>query len=454
MKKGKTILLINPWIFDFTAYDFWLKPLGFLYIAGVIKKYTDYRIKFIDCLDRTHPLLPKKLKSKEDGRGPFYKEEIEKPEVLKPVPRKYSRYGIPVEIFRSELNEISSPELILITCGMTYWYPGVQFTVELVRKKIGHVPIILGGIYPTLLPEHAKRYSGVDFILEGAGERKILELIEQITGNKLATKPEFGSLDEIPFPAFEFLRDKRYLPLLTSRGCPYRCTFCAAYLLNKSFQQRESHTVIQEIEFNFKKFNLSHLAFYDDALFIDKENHIIPILKKIIGMKFPIAFHTPNGLQAKEIDYELALLLKKANFKTIRLSLESSNQELLKKVCPKVTLEDFEKALTNLEKAGYKRKEIEVYLIVGLPDQKKEEIEESIYYVYRLGAKSRLAYFSPIPGTSEWEKLVEKELISPEADPLLHNKLAFSYITGSILPSEFEYLKNLSFQLNSKIDRT
>ena len=452
MKRKKKILLINPWIFDFTAYDFWLKPLGLLYIAGILEKFTEFELFFIDCLDRTHPLLPKKLKSKPDGRGPFFKEEIEKPEILKEIPRRYSRYGIPVNVFQYELEKVKTPDLILVTSGMTYWYPGVQFTIEFLRKRFKNVPIILGGIYATLMPEHARNYSGADIIVEGLAENKILSIIEDIIEVKLG-KIYFNNLDEIPYPSYQLLREKKYLPILTSRGCPYRCTFCASYLLNKSFYQRKPENVVEELQYYYYQFDTTHFAFYDDALFFNKEEHIKLMLKKVIELKLPIFFHTPNGLHAREIDFELASLLKEAGFKTIRLSLESSKEELLKKVSPKITLEEFENALENLEKAGYERNEIEVYLIVGLPGQSKEDIEESIYYVYNRGAKSRLAYFSPVPGTIEWKKMIEKGMLSPDSDPLLHNKLAFSYIIKTILPEDFEYLKNLSFKLNSELDR-
>jgi radical SAM superfamily enzyme YgiQ (UPF0313 family) len=336
---------------------------------------------------------------------------------------------------------------------MTYWYPGVQFTIELLRKRFKNVPIILGGIYATLMPEHARKHSGADIVVEGPGENKILSLIEDIIGVKVE-KVYFNSLDEIPYPSYELLTEKKYLPVLTSRGCPFRCTFCASYLLNKSFYQREPEKVVGELQYYYSNFNTIHFAFYDDALLFNREKHIKPILKRILELKLPIFFHTPNGLHAREIDFELACLLKKSGFKTVRLSLESSKEELLKQVSPKVTLEEFENALKNLEKAGYKRNEIEVYIIVGLPEQKKEDIEESIYYVYEHGAKSRLAYFSPVPGTLEWKRMVEAGVLSADSDPLLHNKLAFSYIIRTIPPEEFEYLKNLSFNLNSKLDNT
>ncbi|GAI25401.1 unnamed protein product, partial [marine sediment metagenome] len=125
----------------------------------------------------------------------------------------------------------------------------------------------------------------------------------------------------------------------------------------------------------------------------------------------------------KEIDSEMASLFKEANFQSLFLSQESLDKNLLAKACPKVSEGDLEKALVCLEKEGYSRQGINVYLMVGLPGQDIFGIRESILHVRRLGARPRLAYFSPIPGTEEWQYLVENGYLARDADPLLHNKL-------------------------------
>ncbi len=443
MPSQKEILFVNPWIYDFTAYDFWLKPLGLLYIASILKKHTDFRLHFIDCLDRHHPLLEKKLKSKPDGRGAFLKEEVEKPSVLKDVPRKYSRYGIPIELFLHELEHLSSPDVVLLTCTMTYWYPGVQTVVELIRKRFGGVPVILGGVYPTLMPEHAQSSCGADIIFQGPGERRILPLLKEVLGDSSCPAHQFEKLDEIPWPAFELLRNKETVPVLTSRGCPFKCSFCAAPLLCKSFEQRKPSSVVSEIEYNCKKHKTRNFAFYDDTLLLKKNRHILAFLKETIQRNLPLIFHTPNGLHVKEIDPELASLLKEANFQSLFLSQESLDKNLLQKACPKVSEGDLEKALVNLERVGYSRREINVYLIVGLPGQDISGIKRSILLVRQLGARPRLAYFSAIPGTEEWQYLVENGYLARDADPLLHNKLMFPYLGWSVSPQDFESLKEM-----------
>ncbi|MFC2169158.1 B12-binding domain-containing radical SAM protein [Acidobacteriota bacterium] len=443
MPSTRNILLINPWIYDFTAYDFWIKPLGLLYMASILKKHTNFRLSFIDCLDRHHPLLSKAYKTKPDGRGSFPKEEVTKPQVLSRVPRKYSRYGIPLPIFSNELDRIPQPDLVLLTCTMTYWYPGVQIVIELIRKKFGQVPVILGGIYATLMTHHAKNSSGADIILEGPGEKKILPLIREVLGDKSCSPYQFEALDEIPRPAFNLLRNKSTLPLLTSRGCPFRCSFCASSLLFENFEQRKSASVFSELNNNFRLHKARNIALYDDALLLNKEHHILPILREIIRKKLPLVFHTPNGLHVKAINSELAVLLKKANFQTLFLSQESFDEKVIEESCSKVSSKDLEKALANLEKAGYNRKKINVYLIMGLPEQRISGIKESILQVQRLGAQPRLTFFSPLPGTKDWKKIVEKGHMDRETDPLLQNKLTFPYTWGDFSPDNFESLKNL-----------
>jgi hypothetical protein len=144
-----------------------------------------------------------------------------------------------------------------------------------------------------------------------------------------------------------------------------------------------------------------------------------------------------------EIDAGLALLFKRANFQSIFLSQESFEKKVLEDSCFKVSLSDLEIALDHLNNAGYRPSEINVYLMIGLPGQGVEGIRESIRRVQALGARPRLAYFSPVPGTVSWDNLITKGIIKSDVDPLLHNKLAFPYTWGEMFPSDFESLKEL-----------
>jgi radical SAM superfamily enzyme YgiQ (UPF0313 family) len=443
MASPKDILLINPWIFDFTAYDFWMKPLGLLYVGALLRENTNSRLHILDCLDRYHPRLPKKTKSKGDGRGPFFKEEVKKPSVLRDVPRKFSRYGIPISLFFDQLEHLPKPDLVLLTCTMTYWYQGARLVVELIRQKFGRVPIVLGGIYATLLPAHAREATDADFILQGPGEQKLFPLLRQIFGDKFCPDLRFEELNTIPWPAFDLLTDRSTLPVLTSRGCPYGCSYCASSLLFHGFEQDSPERVADHIEFLCKAYQTKNIAFYDDALLLNKRNHISLILERIARKEIPVAFHSPNGLHLAEVDADLASLFKRANFQSLFLSQESFEKNVLEESGSKVSSKDLEIVLTHLSNAGYRRSEINVYLMVGLPGQGVEGIRESVQRVKALGARPRLAYFSPVPGTGTWHNLVTGGILSRDVDPLLHNKLAFPYIWGEMFPADFESIKDL-----------
>lgn len=443
MPSPKDVLLINPWIFDFTAYDFWMRPLGLLYVGALLREYTNSRLHLVDCLDRHHPQLPKKAKSKRDGRGPFFKEEVSKPSVLRDVPRKFSRYGIPLTLFFDQLDQLPQPDMVLVTCTMTYWYPGARLVIELIRQKFGRVPVVLGGVYATLLPGHAKGATDADFVLEGPGERELLPLMREVFGDKFCPDLRFEKLKSIPWPAFDLLSDRNTLPVLTSRGCPYDCSYCASSLLFKGFDQESPERIVEHIECLHRVHQTKNIALYDDALLLNKTKHIIPILEQVIRKEIPVAFHTPNGLHVAEIDAGLASLIKRANFQSLFLSQESFDENVLEDSCSKVSSTDLEVALDHLKNAGYRPSEINVYLMVGLPGQGVKGIRESIRRVQALGARPRLAYFSPVPGTATWDSLITKGIIQSDVDPLLHNKVAFPYTWGQMFPSDFESLKDL-----------
>ena len=435
------LLFINPWITDFTAHDFWLKPLGLLEIAAIVRQATNASVRFVDCLDRHHPALPKPARSKPDGRGHFPKLEIDKPEIVKDVPRRYSRYGIPLQVFEAELAGMPTPDAVLLTCAMTYWYPGIQTAVELIRKRFGAVPVILGGIYATLCEDHARRYSGADLVVAGPGENGILPILKDVLGDRVVREASFPSLREWPRPAFDLLRSRDGLPLLTSRGCPFRCSFCASARLFSGFERRDPFAVGAEIVDLHRSFGTLNFAFYDDALLTGKADHIVPLLDTVSRADLPISFHTPNGLHIREIDDPLARLFRRAGVRSIFLSQESTDPDVLREFCPKVESGDLERAVGYLTRAGYRPDELNVYLLAGLPGQSVASVREDILHVRRLGLRPRPAFFSPIPGTPVWDGLVAAGRMDPDADPLRHNKTAFRFFGGDISPEDWESIE-------------
>ena len=448
MRENFNILLINPWIYDFTAYDFWSKPLGLLYIASILSK-EKYKISYIDCLDRYNSSLlkltrKKPLKNDEFGRGAFYKEEIAKPDILKNIPRRYSRYGITEEIFLKELKKISKPKTVLVTSIMTYWYPGVFRVIELVNRIYPDVPIILGGIYSTLCYAHAKKISGADYVIKGNRIESLLLLLEKITGNKGNNYHKYNDyLDIAPYPGWDLYGKLDYICIITSRGCPFRCSYCASHQLSPELRFRNPAEVVREIAFWEKNKKVRDFVFYDDALLMHPQKKIVAVLNEIINMKMQLRFHLPNGIHAREIDDKIAEKMFQAGIHTIRLGFETVNHYVQLKTGGKINNIEFKNAVNCFLKAGFKTDQIGAYLLIGLPGQSVQEVKNSINFVKECGAHPRLARFSPIPGTKIWKKAKTYFNFKENVDPLFHNDALLPYISPVFNENVFSDLRPL-----------
>jgi len=414
------ILLVNPWIHDFAAYDFWAKPMGLLTIASMLRHH-GIQVSYIDCLNRFHPQAPKTDPEARYGRGPYLKTRIPKPFALHDVPRYFSRYGIKPHWFREDLLKQGRPDLVLVTSLMTYWYPGVQETIETIRLVFPQTPIVLGGIYARLCPEHARNNTGVDHVADGPAEMNLFSIVHQFTG--YAVTPEFdpAHLDCYPYPALDLQATLNYVPLLTSRGCPFRCAYCASRFLEPKRLLRSPEAVVEEIGYWQKTYGLSDFVLYDDAFLVDTDRHAIPILEGILRSGIKVRFHTPNAVHIRGIDAQTARLMFEAGFTTLRLGLETAEFDQREEIDKKVSQHEFKRAVNCLKEAGFRKNQVGAYLLVGLPDQKLDTIKRSIDIVKQVGITPIAAYYTPIPHTALWPKAVAASRYDLESDPVFTN---------------------------------
>jgi radical SAM superfamily enzyme YgiQ (UPF0313 family) len=413
MKKNYNLLLVNPWIYDFTAYDFWSKPLGLLYIASVLREQ-GYEISYIDCMDRYNQEILK-LKNREFpkkdefGRGPFYKEEVKKPAILKNIPRQYSRYGITEEIFLNKLKKLPLPQGVLITSIMTYWYPGVFRAIEIIKNIFPDIPIILGGVYATLCFEHAFKFSGADYVIKGNSIRDLIKILEKHAGNKNDYLKYEKGLDNLPYPAWNLYSGLDYISILSSRGCPYRCSYCASFKINPKLEFRNPKEVVKEIEYWNKRKGVKDFVFYDDALLINSEDNFLVILEELINKGF-----------------------------------ETGDPRIQSETGGKITNIEFKKAVNCLLEAGFKSPQIGAYLLIGMPGQNVQEIIDSICFVIDCGAHPRLAKFSAIPGTKIWDEARTYFNLKGDVDPLFHNDALLPYLSPDITIKAYQQIKSIA----------
>ncbi len=424
--KGR-VLLINPWIYDFAAYCEWSEPLGLLSIAAVLQD-SGYEVALIDCLDRHHPQPPLRPRQDAYGCGKYVKTIIEKPYPLRHVRRRYGRYGLPLDVFDEELDSQPRPDAILVTSGMTYWYPGPFEAIKRAKAHFPNVPVVLGGTYATLCHDHASDNSGADHVTQGEGELIALKLVDQLTGNTSDYTRFARGLNSLPRPLHELRRSQGFVAIETSRGCPFRCAYCASSLLHpRGFRRRDFRRVADEIEYCRRQLGVEDFAFYDDALLVEADEHIHVLLDEISQRRLQCRFHTPNGLHASHIDEALANKMYQAGFKTIRLGLETCNVSEQIRTGGKITNEGFRQAVRNLRAAGFGAGEITAYILMGLPGQSVGEVLEAVDLVHGCDATAQIALYSLIPGTAEWQVAVAQWGFDADADPLLHNDSLYPF---------------------------
>ncbi len=406
------ILLLNPPIYDFTCYDYWLKPLGLLYIASFLKK-NKIEFEFFDFMDRNSPFLEKKHKNRFFSTGKFRKEKAEKNEILEWFKRPYFRYGLSKKSFYDFISK-KNFDYVFITSMMTYWYEGIEEVVKTIREVNRSTKIILGGVYAKLLPEHAKTLD-VDFVFTNDVD-KIYDFL--INNTSIDVKKSYSMYDLIP--AYDFYKKLDSAAILTQLGCPYRCKYCAVSILNDKFSTLPFENVLEQLDL-LAKMEINDVTFYDDSLLFRKEKHFLPLFKKIVDKRYTFRFNFSNGLHVRYIDDSVIDIFKRLNIGMISLSVESISSRLLEETGNKNTLQETKKAIDLLLKNGFDGRNIFCYILLGLPYEDKEDVMKTMEFLRKKRVRIVLNEFSPVPKTVYFQKY--KDIIK---DPLFTNKTLFT----------------------------
>jgi len=405
------LLLVNPPIYDFTAFDFWLRPYGLLRVGGQLRR----------CKLTTFDYLVSRERDG-FGRGRFDQQPAVRPAALAEIPRRFYRFGRA----REDLVQLLMKQrfdAVLVQTVMTYWYLGVREVIDDVRRLQPQAKIILGGVYASLCPTHAGSL-GADQVLEG-GELKSLSL------------PVSDGL-----PLWESV-DAQVGVLKITEGCPFRCTYCSVPVVYPNFVARPLEACVDEVR-HLIRLGARHIAFYDDALLFKADRILLPFLEAVLRQDLHVSFHTPNALNARFITPEIARLMVRAGFKTFFLGFESNVYEWQRKTGGKVYSEEFADAVRTLREAD--ASSITAYIIIGHPESSEQDLEASIRFAAGHRARVMLSEFAPIPGTPDGEAC---RAYTDLDEPLNHNKTAFtSRLLGT---ARVNQLKALSRKVNQNL---
>ncbi len=315
-----------------------------------------------------------------------------------------------------------------------------NFTAEL-HEKFPKIKIIIGGAGASALYDKVLREAYVDYAITREGEYTLIELLDnlkplsQISGlvwknNGAVVKNESRKfeyhVDELPFPAYDLFPMDKYvdkkIPVVTSRGCPYRCTFCANKAsMGVAWRPRSPENVLEEIKVWYQKgFNTFH--FVDDNFTLDMKR-AEKICDLIIASNMKIKWDLRNGIRVDRIDENLLAKMKEAGCFYFALGIESIDQEVLDKMKKDLDAADIEKGVQACEKVSIP---FGGFFIVGLLDDTYEKFLKC-YEFARKHDFSEVRFYNPMPfpGTELYEELVEKDLLLVDPNDYLNNNSKF-----------------------------
>ncbi len=403
------ILLVNPPIYDFSAYDFWLKPYGLLQVAGQLQGQAE--MVLFDYLDRIAAEAETGQSPRKDTwhRGHFPQQRIPKPAAFGDIPRYLYRFGRNRESFLRFLSDQQPFEFVLIQTVMTYWYLGVQEVIEDVRRVYPRARIVLGGVYATLCPEHAASI-GADRVISGSNLSPLFDSLN-------------GMPSSSPHPAWwEGYPRIESAAIKITRGCPFRCTYCSVPLMGEPFSVRPISDCVAEVT-RTVSLGAEDIAFYDDALLIRPEQGLLPFLEAIQSRGLRLNLHTPNALHCRFLNRQIAGQMVSGGIQSFYLGFESASADWHNQTGGKVTCGELADAVEHLRSAGVDSQHITAYQIIGHPDSETQQAEATMEYIHSLGIRIMLADFSPIPGTPDGDRCGQFTDLS---EPLNHNKTAFT----------------------------
>jgi len=341
------------------------------------------------------------------------------------------------------------PDVVGVT-AMTPTINSAVSMVERVKECDSNITVVLGGAHATILPEETlKSVPEIDVIVRGEGEQTILELVKVLEKNPDSLNqvlgityrergsvrsnplgPPVSDLDMLPFPAFHLLPIGKYrlhppfgrrtpvMPIITSRGCPYRCIFCSKAVFGKKYRSNSPAYIVDEIRFLNEKFGVKEIKFYDDVFTLDRKRVVALYMQlKEQGIDIPWTCETRVNL----VDSELLGVMKDAGCYMIEYGVESGNQRVLNSLKKDITLEQTIKAFELTHEAGI---ETVAYFMIGSPQETSETIQETVEFAKKLNPDFvQFSIATPYPGTELYSLALEDGQVSEKWDEYVYAEL-------------------------------
>jgi len=306
--------------------------------------------------------------------------------------------------------------------GTTPNFPWIKKIASILKERDPNKLVVVGGVHATVLPNHILSRTKADACVVGEGENTMLDLmlgmeLEKIPGvvtrkgrgptrelikdiSKLH-HPDRESIDYFKYlvpQTYKYLSNAREGSIITSRGCPYKCSYCGSYNIHKGkVRFREPDDVFLELKYLKDRFDIGLCNFVDDTFTLKKKRvHKICELIKPLGIKW--FFLT----RVDRVDEDLFKEMKASGCVSVTFGFESGSNKMLKAMRKGTTVEQAKKAIKLSHKVGLK---IRGQLMTGLPNETEEDIEATGNFIKESPEVEvfGLHKFQPFPGCDVWE---------------------------------------------------
>ena len=433
------ILLVSPHYTAPRGYKIDLAPpLGLAYVAAVLEQ-EGYDVRILDV-------------AAEDFRNRH------------PTGDGYVRVGLTYEEIEAKIAGFR-PDVVGVSCLLSSQFQDMCSICRLAKERCGTPITVVGGEHPSALPEESLNKDYIDFVVIGEGEYTMRDLMRKISdGDDYSQMDGLGyrtegkimvnnkrafieDLDELPLPARHLLPMEIYFdtnmpqsgtsarspntPMMTSRGCPGHCVFCAtARFWGNRQRTRSVESVLDEMEHLVRDYGVREVQFIDDNLTLNRDR-AMRLFDGMIERDFGLVWNTPQGIAVWGLDEEVLRRMKQSGCYEITLGIESGDPDVLKNIVKKpIKLDKIAQLVKAAKRAGLITKG---YFVVGLPGETKAQMLKTFKFARKLRLDAVGIFIAtPLPGTELYRICKEKGYLK---EGFSHEKI--NYARGNIETPDF-----------------
>lgn len=362
----------------------------------------------------------------------------------------------------------------MYTCDFT----STKKCIDIAKALNSKILTIAGGPHPSGDPEGTMEIADLDYAFAGEAESGLPRLLQHVQSpNKIEIDSIEGLIhrcngeikinksgcienpDDIPFPSWDLIDPTTYpvaphgtfskslpvAPVITSRGCPFQCTYCGVRVnTGRTFRKRSIDNIIEEIKYLQKTYSIKEFHIEDDNFTLDKAR-VIAFCDKLKEENIKLHWACTNGVRLDTLDKELLQNMESAGCYSLAAGIESGSPRIIDDMKRSETLD------TMIGKINLIARETKIrttgFFMIGYPEETRNDIEKTIELALKLPLhRAQFSNFLPLPGTEIYDRLIRKGEIAPDTLPWdLYQNNRVIYAPKNISPKEMRQLMRKAF---------